>query len=335
MFSTKFETYFRAAYVAVLKAIEVISIRFVDHVIVANHLFHKTLIARSIPEVSSSIVLNHVDPDLFYRHARTRADDKFIVLFPGSLQWHQGVDLAIQAFGQVKRAVQNAEFHIYSGAGGDMKVALQQLVQRLDLEESVKFLGSVPLHEMAKVIANADLGIVPKRADSFGNEAYSTKIMEFMSQGVPVVVSRTKVDTFYFEEGVVHFFRPGDSQAMAEAMLDVVSNQDLRKSLVTRGYEYVERNNWSRKKSEYLSLVDSLSTERFDDIHPTRSAASPIRSSVNWQQSTSPVLERVGGLDIKLDESRGDPTGSAREAGKLTDAVVSLQKPSRETGQSE
>jgi glycosyltransferase involved in cell wall biosynthesis len=87
---------------------------------------------------------------------------------------------------------------------------------------------------MAGVIANADLGIVPKRADSFGNEAYSTKIMELMSQGVPVVVSRAKVDAFHFEEEVVHFFRSGDSQAMAEATLDVINNQELRESLVTR-----------------------------------------------------------------------------------------------------
>jgi glycosyltransferase involved in cell wall biosynthesis len=78
---------------------------------------------------------------------------------------------------------------------------------------------------VAQVIANADLGVVPKRADSFGNEAYSTKIMEFMSQGVPVVISRTKVDSHYFEEGTVHFFPSGDSQAMAEAMLDVVNNR--------------------------------------------------------------------------------------------------------------
>jgi glycosyltransferase involved in cell wall biosynthesis len=124
---------------------------------------------------------------------------------------------------------------------------------------------------MEQLIANADLGVVPKRADSFGNEAYSTKIMEFMSQGVPVVISRTKIDTFYFEEGVVHFFPSGDSEAMANAMLDVIHDKELRASLVTRGYEYVERNSWGRKKKEYLDLIDALSTERFDDVEPTLS----------------------------------------------------------------
>jgi glycosyltransferase involved in cell wall biosynthesis len=92
--------------------------------------------------------------------------------------------------------------------------------------------------------------------------------MEFMSQGVPVVVSRTKIDSFYFDEGTVHFFPSGNSQAMAEAMLEVIENKDLRQTLVASGYEYVERNGWQRKKQDYLNLVDALSTEVFADAKP-------------------------------------------------------------------
>ena len=66
---------------------------------------------------------------------------------------------------------------------------LMALAQSLGVGESVKSMGGIRLDQMPQVIADADLGVVPKRADSFGNEAYSTKIMEFMSQGIPVVVS--------------------------------------------------------------------------------------------------------------------------------------------------
>jgi glycosyltransferase involved in cell wall biosynthesis len=302
LFASKFQTPLKATYFGLLKTIERLSARFVDHVIVSNHFWHKTVIARSIPEERCSVLINHVDPEMFSRQARTRVDDKFIVLFPGSLQWHQGLDIAISAFADVKSKVPNAEFHIYSGAGGDMEASLRQLVQRLDLDESIKFYKGVALDEMATVIANADLGVVPKRADSFGNEAYSTKIMEFMSQGLPVVVSRTKIDSFYFEEGDVHFFRSGDSQAMAEAMLDVINNPNLRKSLIARGYEYVKRNDWGRKKKEYLDLIDFLSTERFDDIHPTVSAAASFRRNGNRRSSTAPKTGQVGNLSIELDD---------------------------------
>ncbi len=275
LFANKFQTRLKSMYVGSLKTIEKMSARFVDHVIVSNHLWQKTLVERSVPEEKCSVLINHVDPEMFSLHARTRTDDRFIVLFPGSLQWHQGLDIAIEAFATVRKRVPNAEFHIYAGAGGDLKTPLQQLVQRLGLEESVKFCGGVSLDEVAAVIANADMGVVPKRADSFGNEAYSTKIMEFMSQGVPVVVSKTRVDTFYFKEGIVHFFKSGDSAAMAEAMLDVVNDKALRDSLIKNGYEYVRQNDWNVKKKEYLDLIDSLSTESFDDIELPLPVARP------------------------------------------------------------
>ena len=89
-----------------------------------------------------------------------------------------------------------------------MKPALINLASELGLNGNVRFFPPVRVTEIAKIMANADLGVVPKRADSFGNEAYSTKIMEFMAVGVPVVVSSTKIDRYYFDDSMVRFSSP-------------------------------------------------------------------------------------------------------------------------------
>ena len=302
LFANKFRTRGKSAYVGLLKALEKMSANFVDHVIVSNHLWYRTITSRSVSQEKCSVFINNVDSEMFSRHARNRADGRFIVLFPGSFQWHQGLDIAIQAFAHVKTRVPNAEFHLYGGAGGDQEADLRRLVRQLDLEGSVKFCGGIALDQMAQVIANADLGVVPKRADSFGNEAYSTKIMEFMSQGVPVVVSRTKIDTFYFEEGVVHFFRSGDSQAMAEAMLDVINDKVLRQSLVARGYEYVERNSWDLKKREYLDLIDALSTEHFNDLQSVLARPSRVEQESQQQPAADGFAEDVVHYAVELND---------------------------------
>jgi glycosyltransferase involved in cell wall biosynthesis len=128
----------------------------------------------------------------------------------------------------------------------------------LGLADAVHFFRPVPVQEVAAIMANADVGVVPKRADSFGNEAYSTKIMEFMALGVPVVVSSTRIDRFYFTDDVVRFFESGNVNALANALIGVLEEQETRAALVARALQYVAANNWSTRKPDYLNLLDSL-----------------------------------------------------------------------------
>ncbi|MCL4797890.1 MAG: glycosyltransferase [Bryobacteraceae bacterium] len=277
LFANKFRAGSRGLLVWTLKLLERMSTTFADHVIIANHLWHERLVERSVAPEKCTVVLNHVDDEIFYPRQRTREDGKVVIVFPGSFQWHQGLDIAVRALRRVREKVPGAELHLYGGGGGARaKSDLLRLAEELGLDGSVKFPGSVRLHEVPEVVANADVGIVPKRADSFGNEAYSTKIMEFMSQGIPVVASRTKIDEYYFDERVVRFFPSGDSEAMAAAIVEVIENPTLRERLVRAGREYVERNSWKMKKGEYLELVDRLTTESFKgselrDCRSTRS----------------------------------------------------------------
>lgn len=109
-----------------------------------------------------------------------------------------------------------------------------------------------------KMMAAADIGVVPKRDDSFGGEAFSTKILEFMSLGVPVVVSRTKIVTYYFNDSVVKFFTPEDVDDLATSMLRMVKDPGMRKSLAENAMKFVEDFSWENRKREYLGLVDRL-----------------------------------------------------------------------------
>jgi glycosyltransferase involved in cell wall biosynthesis len=107
-------------------------------------------------------------------------------------------------------------------------------------------------------MAGADLAVVPKRADSFGNEAYSTKIMEFMSLGVPVIASSTRIDRFYFNDSVVRFFESGNIPDLAHAMIEMLQNPAARSAQAERAQTYAHGNNWQTREGEYLQLVDSL-----------------------------------------------------------------------------
>jgi glycosyltransferase involved in cell wall biosynthesis/peptidoglycan/xylan/chitin deacetylase (PgdA/CDA1 family) len=239
-----------------LVKVEQLSIKFSDHVIISNHLWHKTLTSRSVNEIKCTTVMNYPDEVIFYQRPRTRHDDKFIMLYPGTLGWHQGLDIAVKAFAKIKDQAPQAEFYIYGR--GTEKDNLHKLITELHLDNKVFIKDPLPINKIAEVMANADLGIVPKKNDPFGGEAFSTKTLEFMSLGIPVIVSGTKIDRHYFNDSVVKFFIPDDVNDLAQSMLTMMKNKEQRDTLRDNALCFVNNYRWSKKKNEYFDLVDSL-----------------------------------------------------------------------------
>jgi glycosyltransferase involved in cell wall biosynthesis len=109
-----------------------------------------------------------------------------------------------------------------------------------------------------RIIVTAGAGVVPKRGDGFGDEAFSTKTLEFMACGVPVIVSRTRVDAYYFDDTLVRFFTPGDERALAAAMVSVYEHRLEHGAWLRSAREFAIRNSWQERGVDYLEIVERL-----------------------------------------------------------------------------
>ena len=256
LYSGKFGAGQQSMAIKSLLKVERASCAFADHVIVANDLWHETLLRRSTKRCTT--LINYPDVSVFKPApaGRRRIDGPFVFLYPGSLNHHQGVDVAIKAFVLAKADMPNSEFHIYGD--GPAKPLLNALVRQYGIEDRVKIKDRVAIAAMAEIIASADVGVVPKRADGFGNEAFSTKILEFMASGVPVIVSRTRVDQHHFNDTLVRFFDSADERDLAAAMLDSFQNRREALTRADAGLAFARRNSWQERGGEYRDLVDSL-----------------------------------------------------------------------------
>jgi glycosyltransferase involved in cell wall biosynthesis len=156
-----------------------------------------------------------------------------------------------------------AEFHIY-GTGTDMDYR-KRLVVELGLQDRVFVKGALPIYEVADKMANADLGIEPKRNEMFAGDAMSMKILEFMSLGIPVIASDTRVHKYYFDESVLLFFKSDDEQDLARCMLKLIEDASLREQMLKNSQEFVQGYVWEKRKEEYLGLVDRITREETHD----------------------------------------------------------------------
>lgn len=244
-----------------LLLVEKLSAGFADHVIAANHIWGERLAKRAVAAKHCSVYLN--DPDLQVYHERPDIpkNGKFKMIYPGTLNEHQGVDLAVEAFAVAERQMPNAVLHIYGD--GPARDNLERLAAEKGLQNKIEVQGWQDMNTIAERIAAADAGVVPKRAEGFGDEAFSTKILEFMASAVPVIVSKTRIDSYYFDNKQVLFFSSGDAHDLAQKMITLYNDSELRKALIKNGREYIKAHNWDLKKKEYLALIDKLAGGEF------------------------------------------------------------------------
>jgi len=259
-YMNKFNTDENSFFTKMLLLVEKLSGSFADQVIVSNHIWQNRYAARSVKLEKTIVILNFPDDNFFNLPAPNKFQDKFIMIYPGTLNWHQGLDIAIRAFNIIKDEVPGVEFHIYGE--GSSKCDLIRLTEQLGLTKRILFMDPLPIDQVAVMMKRADFGVVPKRADSFGNEAFSTKILEFMALGIPVIVSKTKIDTFYFNDSVVLFFENGDFHDLAKKMLLMVNDKNLRLKYISNSHRFVNDYKWAKKKRIYLNLVNS-----FTEVH--------------------------------------------------------------------
>lgn len=245
-----------------LRLLERLSAGFADHVIAANDLWLSRLTSRSVRPQKCTSLINYPDTSIFQGGMRKRSvdDGRFVIIYPGSLNAHQGVDIAVRAFAAVTDQAPDAELHIYGD--GPAKAELHRLIDELRLSQRVLLRPPLPLRQIASLMADADLGVVPKRNDGFGGEAFSTKILEFMALGTPLVVAATPVDMHYFDDSLLRFFEPGNERDLAAKLLEAYNHRAESRRLAENALAHARQVSWANKRGEYLGILDSLVTQR-------------------------------------------------------------------------
>ena len=107
-YASKFKVGERSLVFRLLVWVERISIWFSNHLIIANHLWYDKMVKRSVREEKCTAFINYPDPAIFRPRPRPkRSGDEFVLCYPGTFNWHQGLDLAIEAMALLRDRAPN------------------------------------------------------------------------------------------------------------------------------------------------------------------------------------------------------------------------------------
>ncbi len=171
------------------------------------------------------------------RPARPPLNGRPTVVFAGRLVPEKGADVLIQAFAAVRSEVPEAEL-VIAGDGPD-RARLKRLSDDLSLASNIRWIGHVNRSQMEACFSAAWVQAIPSR----WREPFGIVAAEAMMRGTAVVATGSGGLAEIVEHGGNGLLTPpNDADALAAALLELLSNRALAERLGSCGREFALRN---------------------------------------------------------------------------------------------
>ena len=170
-----------------------------------------------------------LDPRFFAPPSRVAPSAPLRLVSVGRLVPYKGFDLIVRALGELVSRGTEARL-VIAGSDGSLTPVVTALVEDLRLGDRVELRGGVTQAEVAQLLAEADLFV--NHSDPVGEYGVANVIVEAMSSGLPVVVTRRPQVEEYLEDGVNGVLvEHGDLEGVVEALQRLANDPDLRARL--------------------------------------------------------------------------------------------------------
>jgi len=251
--------------VRLLRYIEKLSISFADLVVTPNIAFRDLFVARSCPPNKINIVMNSpleevfpfTEPseELFASRSRTA---NFVVMYHGTLVERHGLHTAIEAIARLREVIPNLRFHIYGEETPYLWDQVLPLVEKLELQDRVQYMGEQPQEVISRAVSSCDLGVVPNLRTVFTEINLPTRIFEYLALGKPVIVPNTQGIRDYFGADEMLFFEPGEVKSLACQIRWVFENPTRTHALLRAGQEVYRRHLWKEEERRLMDMISLL-----------------------------------------------------------------------------
>lgn len=150
------------------------------------------------------------------------------IMHAGRLAVERSIDVIIRALPLVQKEFPAAELMI-SGRGVAEK-QLRALAAELHVEDSVKFLGFIEQETLVEAYNAGKVFAITSTADT-----QSLVMMQAMACGAPVIGVNARALPEYINDTNGFLIEPGDSQALANRIIQLFKDEPLRKKLGAGG----------------------------------------------------------------------------------------------------
>lgn len=248
------------------RALETRVIRRADAVTTICEGLRKDILGRGVAPDKVTVIPNAVDIAAF--DAERGADpalkkelglqDKCVLGFIGSFYAYEGLALLLKALPEILK--QRPDARLLLVGGGPRADELRQVADALQLNDHVVFTGRVPHEQVQDYYDLVDIFVYPRLPMRLTEIVTPLKPLEAMAQKRLVVASDVGGHKELIRDGKTGWLFPaGDAEALAQTVLDALSQSERWPEVRAAGRRFVEEErNWAVSVGRYMPVYEHL-----------------------------------------------------------------------------
>jgi glycosyltransferase involved in cell wall biosynthesis len=170
----------------------------------------------------------------------------------GRLKKYKSVDHLLRAFAIVLKVMPDARLIIIGE--GDGKPAFEQLSHELQIHHATTFTGFLPLDEKVRLLNQMQIVV-----NTSAKEGWGLTVTEANACGVPAVASDVpglRDAVIDGETGILYEY--GNIEQLAEKILLLLRDENLRSRLTTGALEYAQSLTWDKSAEIMLDVIEQV-----------------------------------------------------------------------------
>jgi len=187
-----------------------------------------------------------------FKHKIVNSKNK--ILFVGGLkeaEKYKGLEYLLSAVNIIKKNIKDVKLTVVGE--GDYIIYYKKLCKDLEIERNVEFKGRLIDRKLVEQYQKSNVSVLPSLSESFG-----IVLLEAMACKKPVIGSNVGGIPYVIDnEQNGLLVPPKDPQALADAIIKILTNPQLAKEMGEEGYEKVMKNfTWEKQINTTKELIE-------------------------------------------------------------------------------
>lgn len=210
-------------------------------------------LSKNLPFTADKITVTYEasEPPMPDEASPPKGIKKPFIMHVGSPFPHKNIEHLIKSFELIRQ--QNPDLTlVLAGKKEYYFEELEKWAKKRSSYEAIHFTGFVEDSELKWLYENAEAYVLPSLSEGFGLPG-----LEAMAHGCPLVSSNATCMPEVYSEAAV-YFDPYNIDDTVQAIQKVLGDKKLRKDLIAKGHEQVQKYSWQKMAQQTLRVYNNL-----------------------------------------------------------------------------